>query len=107
MASELVRFLCPHCGKRCKAPAGAAGRGSRCPRCGARLEVPTPENPLAPAVRTVPVSCPGCGRLIPLPAEELAFPSIQCAKCLVHFRPADRITKQAGDFLPDLLLTED
>src|SRR5262249_12116425 len=52
------------------------------------------EKPLAPAVQTVPVSCPGCGRLIQLPAEELAFPSIQCGKCLVHFRPADHVARE-------------
>src|SRR5262249_25751255 len=37
------------------------------------------------------VTCPGCGRVIPLPAEEMALPRIQCARCQVHFRPADHV----------------
>jgi hypothetical protein len=36
----LMRFLCPNCGKRCKAPVGAVGRKGSCPRCGISLEVP-------------------------------------------------------------------
>src|SRR5262249_45300075 len=92
-----------HCGKRCKAPAGAAGKGATCPRCGAHFQVPTPETPPAPGVQTATVSCPGCRRLIHLPAEELALPSIQCAKCLVHFRPADHLAREQPPPPPPLV----
>jgi len=56
--SDMIRFLCPNCGKKCKAPAEAAGRRARCVRCGIRLEVPTSENPLVPPEQTVAVRCP-------------------------------------------------
>jgi DNA-directed RNA polymerase subunit RPC12/RpoP len=99
MTPELVRFLCPQCGKRCKAPADAAGRRATCPRCGSRLEVPVPENPLRRGQPDATVSCPGCGRLIGLAADELALPSIQCTRCDIHFRPADHVAGQEP--LPD------
>src|SRR5262245_42921931 len=34
------------------------------------------------------VICPACGRHIHLPDEEMSLPSIQCARCDNHFRPA-------------------
>jgi hypothetical protein len=40
-----LRFPCPRCGKRLKAPAGSAGRGCTCPRCRTRQVVPTPAEP--------------------------------------------------------------
>lgn len=67
---ELVRFLCPGCGKRMKAPVKAAGRIGTCRKCSTRtlipqptraapaLVLPTPPAPAAtrsPAVPTVPV----------------------------------------------------
>src|SRR5688500_17290263 len=36
----MIRFLCSRCGKKCKAPAGTAGRKVDCPRCRKVLEVP-------------------------------------------------------------------
>ena len=39
-ATELIRFLCPHCGKRNKAPAKAAGFGGTCVARGGGVEVP-------------------------------------------------------------------
>ncbi len=38
----MIRFLCPRCGKRCKAPDHGAGQKTSCPRCGQRLQVPFP-----------------------------------------------------------------
>jgi hypothetical protein len=38
---DAIRFPCPSCCKRLKAPITAAGRSGRCP-CGAKFSVPTP-----------------------------------------------------------------
>jgi hypothetical protein len=37
---EVVRFVCPNCDKKLKAPGHALGRSTRCPRCGFALRVP-------------------------------------------------------------------
>ncbi len=39
------------------------------------------------------VTCPGCSRLISLPAEEMALPSITCSRCEVAFTPAGHVTQ--------------
>jgi hypothetical protein len=75
---ELIRFLCANCGKRCKAPVKAVGRKGSCPRCGQGLEIPAPTEAL--------VSCPGCGRSIPLLPDEQSM-GIECAKCGTRFVP--------------------
>src|SRR4051812_39131856 len=43
---RLIRFNCPHCDCRIKAPASRAGRKGRCVRCGQAITVPadTPES---------------------------------------------------------------
>ncbi len=47
----MIRFPCPDCGKKLKAPDGAAGRSGRC-SCGASFVVPVPE------VETCPTPTP-------------------------------------------------
>jgi len=39
-AKPLIRFTCPSCNKKLKAPADAEGRSTHCPRCGIALAVP-------------------------------------------------------------------
>lgn len=39
---NLFRFICPNCGKRCKAPVEAVGKEGHCPRCRIALKVPNP-----------------------------------------------------------------
>jgi hypothetical protein len=38
----MIRFSCPTCGKRLKAPDHGVGRKTSCPRCGQRLLIPAP-----------------------------------------------------------------
>src|SRR5437870_44038 len=38
--NTMLRFLCPRCGKRLKAPETATGRTTKCPKCGTALGVP-------------------------------------------------------------------
>jgi hypothetical protein len=40
MDDTVLRFLCPGCGKRLKAPESAPGRTVKCPTCGTALVVP-------------------------------------------------------------------
>ena len=40
MCDDVIRFTCPACGKRLKAPRAAAGRAATCRRCGAAVTVP-------------------------------------------------------------------
>jgi hypothetical protein len=52
----MIRFACPHCGGKCKAPFEAVGRRGRCMKCGASLSVPgppvrTPDVTVRPAAR--------------------------------------------------------
>lgn len=43
-AAPVIRFSCPTCGKRLKAPLASAGRHSRCSKCGTQLTVPASDN---------------------------------------------------------------
>lgn len=43
----MIRFMCPTCQKRLKAPDEGAGQKTHCPRCGQRLYVPPPLQALA------------------------------------------------------------
>lgn len=50
-ATPLIRFGCPTCGKRLKAPQTAAGKDSLCPKCGTKVTVPgDEENPVDEAL---------------------------------------------------------
>src|SRR6516165_6701578 len=37
-----ISFLCPHCGKKLKAPDSAVGKTSKCPGCGTAVTCPEP-----------------------------------------------------------------
>jgi TM2 domain-containing membrane protein YozV len=49
-ATNVIRFPCPHCGKKVKVPDGSAGKRGNCPRCGGRVQVPGPDVPSLTAV---------------------------------------------------------
>jgi hypothetical protein len=109
----LIRFECPTCGKRLKAPDDGAGCKTTCTRCSQRLLVPprvqnktvlgkaVPDRPTISAVPPsgikpqaavlppgqVVVSCPGCGRAIQLRPHELSL-VIECAACNLCFSPS-------------------
>lgn len=51
MTAELIRFYCPSCNKRVKAPTEAAGRAIRCPKCGESLVIPHPEESAAESLQ--------------------------------------------------------
>jgi hypothetical protein len=39
-ADDAIRFACPHCGRKCKAPTAAASESVRCPKCQRPVRVP-------------------------------------------------------------------
>lgn len=43
MMTEIVRFPCPHCGRRIKVAAGFIGRQGNCPDCRSAFVVPSPD----------------------------------------------------------------
>ena len=103
----MIRFSCPHCTKKLKAPEGSAGRMITCPKCGQSLVVPAPvrspgpifpesaaisPTPLPPvgAVTAesspgkIPVSCPGCDRTLQVLPDQLSL-KLQCSHCNAVF----------------------
>lgn len=56
----MIRFNCPNCGKRLKAPDEGAGQRTKCPTCGTRL--------LVPAAAAVPPPVAKPPRRVPQPA---------------------------------------
>jgi DNA-directed RNA polymerase subunit RPC12/RpoP len=113
----MIRFACPACGKHLKIADRGAGLKVPCPGCGQRLLVPSPATPagrdktalgapLPPGERstpaaaapaepaakwpagTVPATCPGCGRVIPLQPHELSW-IIECPRCSTWFDPSE------------------
>ncbi len=55
VVESFTRHDCPHCGKRCKLPAGARIDRARCPRCDKRL-TDRPAAPVASEPAAVPVA---------------------------------------------------
>ena len=56
-----IRFLCPSCGKRLKAPAASAGRKTLCTGCGTKVIIPLPtsdelEDEPAPVIEHAPLA---------------------------------------------------
>jgi len=45
-----IRFLCPHCGKRAKAPDHDAGRSTLCSGCGQKAQIPMADGSTADSV---------------------------------------------------------
>jgi uncharacterized paraquat-inducible protein A len=39
-SNNLLRFHCPNCSRRLKAPNSAAGHWAKCPQCGTLVQVP-------------------------------------------------------------------
>jgi DNA-directed RNA polymerase subunit RPC12/RpoP len=69
----MIRFECPTCHKRLKAPPSGAGREISCPRCGQRLLVP-------PRCRTRPSLPTPCRlRLLPPVSDPFDFDSSDAA----------------------------
>lgn len=72
----MIRFPCPHCQKKLKAPETAEGRRVSCPKCGSSVEIPSqgiePAHQPAPALPTAIehapatslINCSDCGRAI-------------------------------------------
>jgi hypothetical protein len=96
----MIRFACPGCSKPLKAPEDKAGVTMSCPGCRRYVQVPnaTPQ-PRPTATRREPprgVTCPGCGRFIPLGPDEWAL-TLECAQCDTRFRPGDKPTATPTD----------
>jgi hypothetical protein len=51
--ADVIRFNCPGCDKRIKAPAAAAGKKGSCPSCSARVLIPTSVTAVEEAVQLV------------------------------------------------------
>jgi DNA-directed RNA polymerase subunit RPC12/RpoP len=86
-----VRFACPDCGARLKAPAERAGRRLRCPECGESLRVPengAPEDRGSPLAERhpsdaeiwIPVECLVCGTRMHAGLHEVGR-KIRCPDC--------------------------
>jgi phage FluMu protein Com len=85
----MIALTCPHCGRTGQVPNQAAGKKVRCPRCKQLCFLggssPAAARALAPVTQATPavstVACPGCRRSVPLFAEDLHLPSVQCSRC--------------------------
>ncbi len=108
----MIRFACPSCHKRLKAPENKAGFKIACPRCAQRLEIPgpttlparqktilgsllspfarppaavaAPEGPAAPPAQALVVACPGCRCQLRITAAMLGMP-LKCPRCSTAF----------------------
>src|SRR5438270_471410 len=84
MADSLIRFPCPKCGKRLKAPADRTGSRVTCSACGEKMLVPG----AAPPADAVPWFCQ--------PADQLLAPDAP------RVSPAPPAALPAPRALPDL-----
>jgi hypothetical protein len=50
----MIRFSCPACGKKCKAPEAFIGKQAKCPRCGQKVCVPRDSGPADQKIIGVP-----------------------------------------------------
>jgi Tfp pilus assembly protein PilF len=82
----MLRFACPNCGKKLKAPAASAGSKCTCGRCGQKLVVPGPRALPEPAPTAgLTASCPGCARTVPIRPQDLGA-VIECSRCSTRFQ---------------------
>src|SRR5262245_17543483 len=87
----MIRFDCPQCGKRCKAPVEAAGRRAKCSRCGASvlipssvavLVAPSPADPPRQDQFTTELVCQDCGQRFSVPQDQVGTGRpILCSHC--------------------------
>src|SRR5262249_45542953 len=86
----MIRFDCPQCGKRCKAPVEAAGRRAKCSRCGASVLVPSgvavlatsPADPPRQDQFTTELVCQDCGQRFSVPQDQVGTGRpILCSHC--------------------------
>ena len=84
---SVVRFACPRCFLRLKAPLVQVGTGRRCPRCQFVFEVPTPAR-AARRSRNVGEYrlSEGAG---PSPAEDQPHVTVSCPVCSTRIRAAE------------------
>lgn len=87
-----VRFACPHCTTKLKAPDDKTGSKTKCPKCGGAVEVPAQDSPFAfepaepPAKPTqkesplVRFRCALCGVVLERP-EKFAGEQFKCPSC--------------------------
>jgi DNA-directed RNA polymerase subunit M/transcription elongation factor TFIIS len=102
----MIRFPCPHCQKKLKAPERAVGKIINCPKCNQSLVIPppvrSPGQPLPdsgnvagpisgggparvePSSDKVPVNCPGCGRSLLIEPNQFSL-KLQCSHCNTIF----------------------
>ena len=55
----MIHLLCPHCKKRCKVSADAAGKRAKCPGCGVTFQIPFPGHTLTAPSSRQPSHQPG------------------------------------------------
>jgi hypothetical protein len=92
----MLRFECPQCKEALKMRKGTPGCKVKCPSCHEVVIVPPPvrididttndQSAATDGAAHVEVVCPGCGRAISLPPNELDM-LIECAACEVRFIP--------------------
>jgi hypothetical protein len=66
----MIRFACPQCGARCKAPLKAVGRSASCKKCGGAVRVPGPAVP-SPADTIRPTPQADAQPILVVPARPL------------------------------------
>lgn len=95
MSDAMIRFLCPTCDKRLKAPESAVGRSTKCPQCGTNIRVPEPVSEVEEIPEVLPVvtdfgdrpstagiggdktpstmKCPSCAEVVQREAKKCRF----------------------------------
>jgi hypothetical protein len=68
--ADVIRFDCPSCSKRIKAPAIAAGKKGSCPACSVRVAIPVAIAPVSEEVDFL-IEAPS---LVPAPAQAPTVP---------------------------------
>jgi hypothetical protein len=93
----MIRFSCPACGKRLKAPDDGPGRQTNCPRCGQRLIVPSPER-----------SRPVLGNILPDQADDApAPPAVQWFATAPPLPPVQPPTEDSEEVLDEAIVVRD
>jgi DNA-directed RNA polymerase subunit M/transcription elongation factor TFIIS len=96
--ADMIRFACPKCGKRLKAPATAVGKAAKCQTCGTATVISSGGIPSGAVTSATPPPL-----LLDAPENEAVAALYVCPFCAEEIQAEAKKCKHCGEFLDPAL----